>query len=225
MSKAVPIALGVFAVFVVVLLSRPVRKTERCVPTDSDSDSDAGAGPRESSSAAAIETSETALGEVGGEMPITLVDPELAVSKSLRTLSVVSGGEVVRTYRIALGRDPVADKEKAGDGRTPEGDFYVCSRSEEGRYRRALGLSYPSAEDAERGSAAGIISRREYTDIVKAIRAMKRPPWHTALGGEIMVHGGGAETDWTEGCIAMSDDDAEELFSATPLGTPVRIEP
>ena len=54
---------------------------------------------------------------------------------------------------------------------------------------------------------------------------MTRPPWKTALGGEIMIHGGGTDSDWTEGCIAVSDLEAEELFRALPLGTPVEIAP
>ncbi|MDP2182813.1 MAG: L,D-transpeptidase [Actinomycetota bacterium] len=222
--RVVTIALGVFAVFVVVLLARPVRKTERSVPEGADVDT----GPEshdDTLAPARTETPEPVLGTVVGELPATLINPEIVISKSLRTLTVMSEGARVKTYRIALGRDPIADKLKEGDGRTPEGDFYVCGRHSETRYHRTLGLSYPNEEDAERGSAAGIISRREYTDIVRAIRAMKRPPWHTGLGGEIMIHGGGTADDWTDGCIAMSDADAEELFAATPLGTPVCIEP
>ncbi|MDZ4065039.1 MAG: L,D-transpeptidase [Coriobacteriia bacterium] len=224
MRRPIAIALGVFAVFVVVLLARPVRKTERSVPEGANAD--AGSGSRDiTPSPASTEAPEPVLGELAGELPATLINPQIVISKSLRTLTVMSEGAHAKTYRIALGRDPVADKEREGDARTPEGDFYVCSRNAESRFHRALGLSYPNEEDAERGTAAGLISKREHNDITRAIHAMKRPPWHTALGGEIMIHGGGTASDWTDGCIAMSDADAEELFVATPLGTPVRIEP
>jgi murein L,D-transpeptidase YafK len=94
------------------------------------------------------------------------------------------------------------------------------------RYHRSLGISYPSEEDADRGLAAGLITKREHRSIVAAIRQMQRPPWRTALGGEIGIHGRGADRgDWTQGCIALEDEGAEELFLAIPLGTPVEILP
>jgi murein L,D-transpeptidase YafK len=152
-----------------------------------------------------------------------LIDPALRIEKSARRLTVFSAGEPVRRYRIALGREPLGDKEREGDLRTPEGEFYVCTRNSESNHHRALGLSYPNVEDAERGLAEGMITKREHRAIIDAQRHMTRPPWKTALGGEIMIHGGGTETDWTEGCIALADDEAEELFDALPLGTPVAI--
>lgn len=159
-------------------------------------------------------------------LPDVLIDPEVRVEKQARRLTVLSAGEAVKRYRIALGRVPVGDKEREGDGRTPEGEFYVCSKNAESRYHRALGLSYPSDEDAERGLAEKLITAREHRAIVSAIRRMQRPPWNTALGGEIMIHGAGSgRGDWTLGCIALDDADAEELFNALPLGTPVRVLP
>lgn len=158
-------------------------------------------------------------------LPDPLVDPSVEIRKSDRTLVVYSDGAPAKTYRIVLGSEPVGDKEREGDGRTPEGEFYVCTRNPESQYHRSIGLSYPEAEDAERGLADGLITKREHRAITEALRHLKQPPWNTALGGEIMIHGGGARSDWTAGCIALSDSDAEELFNALPLGTRVRIVP
>lgn len=158
-------------------------------------------------------------------LPDILVDPRVVVEKASRALTVYSGDEPVKVYRIALGREPVGDKELEGDGRTPEGAFYVCSKNAASQYHRALGLSYPNDEDAARGLADGLISAREHRQILEAVRRYEQPPWKTALGGEIMIHGAGTATDWTEGCIALDDSEAEELFDALPLGTPVMIVP
>lgn len=158
-------------------------------------------------------------------LPEVLIDPEVIISKSARSLSVLSAGVPVKRYGIALGTEPVGGKEREGDGRTPEGVYYICTKNPESRYHRALGLSYPNLHDAERGIREGLISRRDERLIGEAIRHMKQPPWHTALGGEIMIHGGGVESDWTAGCISVEDRDAEELFDALPLGTTVTIAP
>ena len=165
------------------------------------------------------------LGRIGGTLPDTLVDPRLLVEKSRRTLTVFSDGMPVKTYRVALSRSWVGDKEREGDRRIPEGDFYVCSKNDASKYHLALGLSYPNEEDAERGLASGLITKREHRAIVDAVKHYRRPPWNTKLGGEIMVHGGGTATDWTTGCVALSDDDIEELYPLLPLGTEVEIRP
>ncbi|HEY5540680.1 MAG TPA: L,D-transpeptidase family protein [Coriobacteriia bacterium] len=165
------------------------------------------------------------LGRIGGVLPHVLVDPRLVVEKSRRTLSVFSAGRPVKTYRIALGGEPEGDKVRQGDRRTPEGHLYVCAKNEGSRFFRSLGLSYPDDEDAERGVAAGLITKREQRAIADAIRHYRRPPWNTRLGGEIMIHGGGTGTDWTTGCVALSDSDIGELFPRIPLGTSVEIRP
>jgi lipoprotein-anchoring transpeptidase ErfK/SrfK len=157
-------------------------------------------------------------------LKLPLADPKVVVSKSKRQLQLYAGGEVVRTYRIALGANPVEDKVREGDGATPEGDFYVCVKNARSNFYLSLGLSYPNAEDAERGLRDKLITRAERAAIVRAIQNKRRPPWDTALGGEIFIHGGGTNGDWTRGCVALSNEDIRELFDALPLGTPVRIE-
>jgi murein L,D-transpeptidase YafK len=153
------------------------------------------------------------------------VNPRIVISKSARRLELYSDARVVRLYRIALGNNPVDDKEREGDGRTPEGEFYVCVKNAASKFYLSLGLSYPNKEDAERGLRDGLITRADHQRITQAIDKGLRPAWDTTLGGEIFIHGGGAATDWTRGCIALDDADIKELFDAVPLKTPVRINP
>lgn len=157
-------------------------------------------------------------------LKLPLVAPRLVISKSKRQLELYADGRVVRSYRVALGLSPVDDKVRARDYRTPEGDFYVCMKNERSQFYLSLGLSYPNAEDAERGLRDGLITRAQRDRIVQAIQRKQRPLWDTTLGGEIMIHGGGTGSDWTWGCVALANDDIKELFDALPLGTPVRIE-
>lgn len=157
-------------------------------------------------------------------LKLPLVNPKIVVSKSARQLSLYSDGRVVRTYRIALGTNPIDDKVKQGDRSTPEGDFYVCVKNARSNFYLSLGLSYPNIEDAERGLRDKLITRKQHDAIVRAIQNKRRPPWDTALGGEIFIHGGGTAGDWTWGCVALANPDIKELFDAVPMGTNVRIE-
>ncbi|MDQ3907026.1 MAG: L,D-transpeptidase [Acidobacteriota bacterium] len=158
-------------------------------------------------------------------LKLPLVDPRILISKGARRLELYSDGRVVRTYRIGLGKNPIDDKERARDYRTPEGDFYVCVKNAASKFYLSLGLSYPNREDAERGLRDGLITRATRDRIVAAIDKGLRPPWDTALGGEIFIHGGGSASDWTWGCVALDDADIKELFDAVPMKTPVRITP
>lgn len=159
-------------------------------------------------------------------LPRVLIDPSIIVHKNARRLAISSDGVPVKEYRVALGSCPERHKLREGDGRTPEGAYYVCVKNPDSKFHRALGLSYPNDADADAALAARIITARDHRAILGASRRMAPPPWRTPLGGEIMIHGGGSHRgDWTQGCIALDDADIEELFSAVPLGTPVRIEP
>lgn len=153
-----------------------------------------------------------------------LANPRLLVEKSEHRLTVFDGDRPVKCYRCAIGGGR-RDKTREGDRCTPEGEFYVCVKNPDSKYVLSLGLSYPNLEDAERGLRDGLISRAEYHAIRHAIRVRGVPPWKTALGGEIMIHGNGAGRDWTLGCVALEDDDIRELYPAIPTGTPVEIRP
>ncbi|HEX8502960.1 MAG TPA: L,D-transpeptidase [Pyrinomonadaceae bacterium] len=158
-------------------------------------------------------------------LKLPLTSPKIVVEKGARRLTLYSGGERVRVFRVVLGFEPAGDKVREGDGRTPVGDFYVCMKNERSKFYLSLGLSYPNAEDAERGLRDGLITRAQARQITSAVARGAKPPWNTALGGEIFIHGGGTSDDWTWGCVALENEHIKELFDAVPLGTHVRIEP
>ncbi len=152
-------------------------------------------------------------------------NPEIVIHKSNRRLLLYSGGEVVRTYRTGLGFSPKGHKRKEGDGRTPEGSYYICCKNPNSRYYLSLGLSYPNEQDAAKGLQDGRITQTQCGKIARAIRRKSTPPWNTPLGGEIFIHGRGSHRDWTHGCIALDDGDMREIFEAVPVGTLVIILP
>lgn len=155
---------------------------------------------------------------------LPLVNPRIVVLKSKRQLLLYSDNRVVRTYRIGLGFDPVNDKIKEGDGATPEGDFYIFTKNAKSSFHLSLGLSYPNADDAKRGLREGLVTQAQHDQIVKAVRSKIAPPQNTPLGGQIYIHGNGAQRDWTRGCVALDDKDVEELFNAVPVGTEVTVQ-
>lgn len=154
-----------------------------------------------------------------------LKDPQIIVRKKRRALEVYDGDKLIKTFTVVLGFAPSGDKEIEGDGKTPEGEFYVFTKNAESKFHLSLGLSYPSKEDATRGLAVGVITRSERDEIVSAVDNKTMPPQKTALGGEIYIHGGGIESDWTQGCVALGNEEIEELFGAIPVGTQVTIKP
>jgi murein L,D-transpeptidase YafK len=122
---------------------------------------------------------------------------QVVVNKSKRELLLLRHGAVIRTYRIALGRSPVGPKQRQGDGKTPEGSYVISGRNAKSAYRKSLRVSYPNAADSERARREGV-----------------------SPGGDIMIHGlpnglgwmGATHRlrDWTEGCIAVTDEEIEE---------------
>ena len=154
-----------------------------------------------------------------------LNEPRLVISKSKRTLTVFDGDKRIKSYKMVLGFDPKVDKETEGDGRTPEGDFYVFTKNPESRFHLSLGVSYPGKEDAIRGLKQNLITKDEHDEIIAAIAEQRMPLQKTKLGGEIYIHGGGTASDWTDGCIALDNDQMTELFEAIPVGAKVTILP
>ena len=151
--------------------------------------------------------------------------PHIVVYKQARKLELYSDKKLVRTYRVGLGFNPVADKQREGDGATPEGEFYVFVKNSKSAYYLSLGVSYPNAEDADRGLRDGLINKAQHAAIHEAIRKKKAPPQYTKLGGLIYIHGNGASRDWTLGCVALEDNEMKELYDAVTVGTPVTIKP
>ena len=126
------------------------------------------------------------------------------VSKKRREMVLLRGQSVLRTYRIALGREPVGPKREEGDGRTPEGRYTIDWRNANSKYHLSLHISYPDAADVARAREAGVDP-----------------------GGDIMIHGlpDGVrrEGDWTQGCIAVTDEEMDEIWGLVEEGTPIWI--
>lgn len=158
-------------------------------------------------------------------LKLPLVDPRIVVLKSKRQLKLYSDGSLVRTYKVGLGLNPVEDKKRQGDRATPEGEFYIFTKNNKSAYYLSLGISYPNVEDARRGLRDGLISRAQHDAIVNAIKRKTAPPQNTELGGDIYIHGNGAGSDWTWGCVALENEHIRELYDAVRVGTPVTIRP
>ena len=151
--------------------------------------------------------------------------PRIVVYKRERKLELYSNNRLLRTYRVGLGFSPVSDKVREGDGATPEGEFYVFVKNNKSAYYLSLGVSYPNVEDAARGLRDGLITKAQYNAIAEANRKKTAPPQYTKLGGLIYIHGNGAKSDWTWGCVALENDEMKALYDAVSVGTPVTIKP
>ena len=149
--------------------------------------------------------------------------PRIVVYKTERKLEFYSDQKLLRTYRVGLGFSPVDDKVREGDGATPEGEFYIFVKNNKSAYYLSLGVSYPNIEDAERGLRDKLITKSQHDSIIEAVKNKKAPPQYTNLGGLIYIHGNGARSDWTWGCVALENEDIKELYDAVSVGTPVKI--
>lgn len=166
-----------------------------------------------------------AAAEGGDEAAAALADVRLEVLKSERTLLLYSGDTLVGRYPIGLGPRPAGTKRREGDGATPEGDYSICIKNPWSRYYLSVGLNYPNADDADRALASGLIDEADHLRIVRALARGECPPWDTALGGEIFIHGRGSGADWTLGCIALDDPAMKRLYETVRIGSPVEIGP
>ena len=136
----------------------------------------------------------------------------ILIEKSKHRLTLLFHGQVLKSYQISLGRHPVGPKLREGDDRTPEGVYQIDYRLKRSAYHLALHISYPNRRDREKA------------------RILGAPP-----GGDIMIHGIGSAKkkvadlhplfDWTNGCIAVTDHEIEEIWRLTPNGTVVNIQP
>ncbi len=147
----------------------------------------------------------------------------IKVYKKDRIVELYVADQLISKYKMGLGAAPIGDKNKEGDMRTPVGKYYICTRNDKSKYTLFLGVSYPNIDDAKRGLDSGLIGEGDFKKIKEANDKKNQPPWNTPLGGEIGIHGGGNDEDWTWGCIALSDEDIKILWKYTKLGTRVEI--
>lgn len=146
------------------------------------------------------------------------------VSKMENQVTLNRYSAAIGTWPAKLGRQSATgDKVQQGDEITPSGKFYVCLMNDQSQYYRALGLSYPNIEDAERGLKDGLINQEQYQAIVDANKAGEKPPWDTPLGGAIEIHG--EQGGGTAGCIAVTNDVMDTLWQYCKVGVPVTIGP
>lgn len=136
----------------------------------------------------------------------------VVVIKSKKVLFLFKEGKILKAYRIALGKNPFGKKTMQGDGKTPEGRYYIVGRNPNSGFYKSLKISYPNQQDYE-----------------KAIRMGYHP------GGDIMIHGLSKRVeylgkyhiieDWTEGCIAVTNEEMDEIWNMVADGTPIEIFP
>ena len=137
---------------------------------------------------------------------------KVLIEKKKRRLTLIAEGEAIKAYKIALGGNPVGPKVRQGDDKTPEGNYTIESRNRRSNFHLSLRISYPNEKDKASAKELGV-----------------------SPGGDIMIHGiknglswiGGlhSEMDWTEGCIAVTNKEMEEIARLVPNGTPVEIRP
>ena len=148
------------------------------------------------------------------------------VSKINKELTLIADNKVVGKWPCSLGEFSAnGTKQKQGDRTTPNGDYYICVRNDKSAYHLSLGLSYPDKAAADRGFEAGIISQAEKDAIYSAIDRKVCPPWNTALGGAIMIHGNYQKGIPTAGCVAVSDNVMDILWPYGQLGIKVSVGP
>lgn len=152
-------------------------------------------------------------------------DDYVVVRKSARNVALCNQGGVVANFQGGLGFSPVGDKVQEGDGKTPEGVFYVAGTLPNSQYYKAFLLSYPDKGDATRGLNAGLISSAEKTAIDNAQNACTTPPQTTALGGYIELHGMGGSSDWTWGCVAVENSQIDQLWATLGVGDTIAVLP
>jgi murein L,D-transpeptidase YafK len=136
----------------------------------------------------------------------------VVVLKKERTLQLVEHGKVVKTYKVALGGDPVGPKARQGDHKTPEGVYILDFRNAHSQFYKSIHISYPNERERAEARTKGL-----------------------SPGGDVFVHGlpngyryvGAAHRlkDWTDGCVAVTDDEIDEIWRAVPDGTPIEIRP
>jgi murein L,D-transpeptidase YafK len=145
-------------------------------------------------------------------LPPDAIADRVLVEKGARRLTLLNKGATVKTYSVALGREPIGAKEEEGDQRTPEGVYLIDFHKRDSDYHLALHVSYPEQRDIERANARGV-----------------------SAGSDIMIHGlpNGRgwigrfhrRSDWTAGCVAVTDFEIEEIWRAVADGTPIEIRP
>jgi len=151
-------------------------------------------------------------GTEAGNTAATAQADRIVIAKSERTMTLMQAGKVLKTYKVALGTNPVGAKRRQGDGKTPEGLYTIDSRNAHSQYHLSLHISYPNA--ADRANAAKLKVSPGGDVFIHGL-----PPAYSYLGP---LH---RKYDWTLGCVAVTDSEIEEIWRLVPNGTVVEIKP
>ncbi|MGD9592314.1 MAG: murein L,D-transpeptidase family protein [Candidatus Berkiella sp.] len=136
----------------------------------------------------------------------------ILVEKHKRIMTVLHKDKVIKTYKIALGFSPEGHKAQEGDGKTPEGTYFIVGKNPQSKFHLSLKISYPSVEQIKSAKTKGINPGGNIMIHGLAPHLEKNGKWH-------------AMRDWTLGCIAVTNDEIEELFKIAQVGTKVIISP
>jgi len=157
----------------------------------------------------------------------------LEVSKSSQELIVKDGDQVIKRFRISIGRGGDGTKRQRGDNKTPIGTYKILDFKANSRFHFFMLINYPNQVDAWHGYIDNRINAREFKQIIVANRNNQVPPQNTVLGGYIGLHGIGEITEqklsihnkenWTEGCIALTNEEISELRNYVTIGTTIQI--
>jgi len=158
---------------------------------------------------------------------------DIVISKSERQLSVKTGEQTIKQYRVAYGRGGNGTKRNLGDKKTPIGVYKIVDFKGDSKFYYFMQLDYPNLLDAWYGYKNKVISAVEFKRIADAFKTKQKPPQDTNLGGYIGIHGLGKETEekldiqngfnWTEGCIALTNEEIDDLRKYVTIGTKVII--
>lgn len=153
------------------------------------------------------------------------------VDSAKRVMRVLRGDKVLAVFEpVSVGRWGVSEQKRRGDGKTPLGEYRIAWVKSTGHFGPFMGFDYPSLARAEKGFAAGEISKAEFDAIQKAHAEGRAPPQNTKLGGSIGIHGLGRadpgihqDLNWTRGCIAVTNTQMNQIMSLVGKGAVVRI--
>lgn len=157
----------------------------------------------------------------------------LVVDKTDYKILLYSNKILIKTYKAVFGKSSVTIKSSADDNITPLGDYKICAIDSLNKYHKFLHLDYPNERDAAEALKQGYILDDEFNTIILAAKKNECPPKETKLGSEIGIHGIGTYNiifknlpfsfNWTNGSIAVSNENIDELYSVIKIGTPVKI--
>lgn len=149
----------------------------------------------------------------------------LKIYKKKKVLELYGDNKLIGVLGVSLGSSIDGKKEMQGDNKIPEGSYYVCYKTDKTKHTYFIGISYPNINDAKKGLEQGMINEKTFDRIKNSIDNKKQPPWNTALGGDVGIHGGKGTSSLTYGSIVLSNSDINILKNYVKLNTPVYIYP